>query len=330
MGWLGGWFGGSSNAPSDPLGNLDPKLREFLQKESPVKFNTPDLSEHQPPPPPPQQSIPQQSSQNDTTPAVPRESLFQDGRYAHLWKNYRSQASIDAEFKSDHERLMDVLDAFKERKAAIGRAALENCAEEQFTWATCMKSGGISARMTMCRAEVQKFERCYQTQSRLLKALGYLNSYGRSAEVDEEIQMRADELYQRIVHQQAEIAKAKEEGREPPAFDNVFKDLQPMVAPDTYVPSMPKPTKQPLPSPEQIAAWKEKLEKVPELDRKAEEEALKAEWLARVQMAQGIQHVREEQARQRAERKAKGEDTWMDKFKTMMLGNGPNEEGKSS
>ena len=60
---------------------------------------------------------------------------------------------------------MDVLDAYKDRKAKIGKTALENCADEQMDWNMCMKSGDVRARMTMCSAEVKKFEHCYMTQT---------------------------------------------------------------------------------------------------------------------------------------------------------------------
>ncbi len=60
---------------------------------------------------------------------------------------------------------MDVLQAYKERKAMIGRAALENCALEQVDWQHCMRGGDWKSRMTMCNAEVRKFEQCYTVQS---------------------------------------------------------------------------------------------------------------------------------------------------------------------
>lgn len=310
MGWFNGWFGPSDNNPSssssDPLGRLDPKLREFLERESPLKYNTPAIPEpQQPKPKPKQQSQPQpQNDQSQQPPLVPAESLYPDGRYAHIWKTYRPKASIDAETKSDHEKLMDVLDAFKERKALIGRAALENCADEQFTWSECMKSGGWSAKMTMCRAEVQRFERCYSTQSRLLKALGYLSAVGRDPALDEEIQMRADELYHRMVEQEREIEKAKAEGREAPPLAPVFRKLEP----ETKV-------KVPAPSEETVQSWKEKLEKLPEEDRAAEEEALKAEHKANAEMAARIHGLWQEQAKEREERRKKGEATVFDRFK---------------
>jgi len=174
------WFGGgssssSSNKESDPLRNLDPNLREFLSRESPVKYTTAADSQQQDPEYQQQQQQKlqqqrhleqlQQQQSSQPEPLVPRESLYQDGRYAHIWKTYKPKSVIDAETKTDHEKLMDVLDGYKSRKAQIGKAALENCAEEQLDWNNCMKSGNWVSRMTMCRDEVQKFERCYTTQS---------------------------------------------------------------------------------------------------------------------------------------------------------------------
>lgn len=170
MGWFGSVFGSETSTGGDPLRKLDPKLREFLERESPVKYTSPDPAAAQQQaapsqPPPAHDTTHPAATAPSTEGAVPRESLYQDGRYAHLWKNYRPQAAIDAETKSDHEKLMDVLDAFKERKAEIGKAALENCALEQVDWTNCMRSGTITARMTLCRDEVRKFERCYKMQA---------------------------------------------------------------------------------------------------------------------------------------------------------------------
>ncbi|KAK4194853.1 hypothetical protein QBC40DRAFT_289978 [Triangularia verruculosa] len=316
MGWFDGWFGPSSNDASDPLKNLDPKLREFLQKEAPVKY-TPS-SDQQPAAPvvPPHRQLDQKAQEEQQTASestVPPESLFPDGRYAHIWKTYTPQSAIEAATKTDHEKLMDVLESYKDRKAAIGRAALENCADEQFTWATCMKSGGVKARLTMCSEEVKKFERCYNNQSRLLKALGYLNSYGRSAEEDERIQMRADELYHQMLDQEEEIKKAREEGRQAPEFRSVLEEAakarakqQEAVAQQQTIPPPP---------PELIASWKEKLEKLPEQDRAAEEAALRADYRANAEMAASIQGLWQEQAKQREERRKKGEETFLDRFR---------------
>lgn len=180
MGWLDSLWGSRSG---DPLQNLDPKVREFLEKESPVKYQTgqengsvtkPSAAAAAPKPAASSAAAanPTQQATPSTTTAPEQQAeaakppmLHADGRYAHIWKNYRPLAAIEAETKTDHEKLTDVLDAYKERKAAIGGAALENCAMEQLDWNNCMKSGSLTARMTMCRDESRKFERCFMMQS---------------------------------------------------------------------------------------------------------------------------------------------------------------------
>lgn len=150
---------------ADPLAKLDPSLRDFLEKESPLKY--PANQTTNPPP------ASQQPSNFDAAvtelqtpkPAAPSASLYQDGRYAHLWKNYRPLAEIEAETATDHEKLMGVLEAYKERKEAIGKAALENCAEYQEEWVNCMKHGSWDDQIQMCRHQVRRFERCYMMQS---------------------------------------------------------------------------------------------------------------------------------------------------------------------
>ncbi|KAL2125097.1 hypothetical protein VTJ04DRAFT_1462 [Mycothermus thermophilus] len=336
MGWFDGWFGSGSNNDSDPLRRLDPKLREFLERESPVKYNLSTPEQQQQPQQqqqqqqqPQPQSQTQQQQQDPSQPVVPPQSLFPDGRYAHLWKTYRPLAAIEAETKSDSEKLSDVVAAYKERRGMIGRAALENCAEEQSEWASCMKSGSWRARATMCRDEVHRFERCYAAQTRLLKALGYLSVYGRSPEVDEEIQMRADELYQKMVQREKEVEKARQEGREPPPFKGLFDDeVQVPAAPAAAKPasvgagaasSAPAPAKEdfPEPGPALLAKWKEKLEKLPPEDREAEEKALRAEWRSKVEMARQVQGIWEEQARERKKRREEGKETIFDRVAEM-------------
>lgn len=58
-----------------------------------------------------------------------------------------------------------MLDGYKERKAQIGRTALENCAMEQSAVDECFRGGGVKARMTMCREENKGLERCFVMQS---------------------------------------------------------------------------------------------------------------------------------------------------------------------
>lgn len=172
-----GWFWGSSDSedpskPKDPLRDLDPSLRDFLKKESPVKYNdsNPPAEPTQRPAAPspfPEPNIAPSSvpSAAEEEPKVPKESLYKDGRYAYLWKTYESQESVENANKSDQEKITDVLEGYKHRKAEIGRAALENCANEQWDVNDCFRNGSWGSRLTMCRAENRKLERCYMVQA---------------------------------------------------------------------------------------------------------------------------------------------------------------------
>ncbi|KAK3300492.1 uncharacterized protein B0H64DRAFT_381026 [Chaetomium fimeti] len=320
MGWFDGWFGSDNSGGSDPLRRLDPKLREFLEKESPVKYNNnppsqPQQQSQPSSPPPPSDQKPTTTTTPTGAPQPPPESLYPDGRYAHLWKTYKPLAAVEAETKSDNEKLSDVLDAFKERKGLIGRAALENCAEEQVDWSACMKSGTWTARMTMCRDEVRRFERCYNAQSRLLKALGYMSAYGRDPQVDEDIQMRADELYHRMLAQEREVERAKEEGREVPAFKTLFEDAP--ATPAARADAAANGSDVPEPSAAVVASWKTTLEKLPPEEREAEEKALRADHRAKAEMAMKVQGLWQEQAKEREKRKAEGKETFMDRFSAL-------------
>ncbi|CAK7271671.1 hypothetical protein SEPCBS119000_004725 [Sporothrix epigloea] len=346
MGWLDSLRGNSTGgASSDPLAKLDPKLREFLEKESPLKYQQQQDEQRQQGKEQkqgqPERS--QHSTQDQTVSpqsAVPSESLYQDGRYADLWKTYRPLASVEADTKSEHERLMDILDAYKDRRAQIGRTALENCALEQIEWNDCIKNGPLSSRMTMCHEEMKKFERCYNMQSvrlfwpsvlsamrclanvlkRLLKALGYLNTYGRSAEMDERIQLHADALYHRMLQQESEIEKAKAEGRPVPALDFATNMALPKAGLTTAVTA---PATAPAPAvpiendptiPEDIRKqFTEKLAKLPAAERSAEEAALRAELVAHAEMSTRVTELRAAQQAAREQRKADGKATLKDR-----------------
>ncbi|KAK1754930.1 hypothetical protein QBC47DRAFT_382201 [Echria macrotheca] len=370
MGWLGGWFGGSNE--SDPLRRLDPKTREYLERESPVKYTTVtdqqrrererereaqqedeaaarqqrQLQQHQ------QQAKSKQGGgeeekeegEGEGKIKVPPQSLFQDGRYAHLWKTYRPQAEVEAEGKSEHEKLQDVLEGFKERRGLIGRAALENCAEAQLEWNNCMKYGDWGQRAVMCRDEVRRFERCYLMNSRLLKTLGYMSDYSRGPEVEEQIQMRADAIFQKMLAQEAEVEKAKEEGRPVPKFGSLVPSYQapkPITVPAA---AMPQGQQQQLeekkkkeekekkeegakggegehfvvsyePGEERLKEWRQKVEKLPERDREAELEALKADYRAKVDTALRVNALWDQQRKERLQRKEEGTWSVMDRVK---------------
>ncbi|RBR23442.1 uncharacterized protein FIESC28_03624 [Fusarium coffeatum] len=295
MGWISSIMGTDKSA--DPLAKLDPSLRDFLEKESPLKYPA-----SQPTNPP---RATQQPSNFDAAvtelqtpkPAAPSASLYQDGRYAHLWKNYRPLAEIEAETATDHEKLMGVLEAYKERKEAIGKAALENCAEYQEEWVNCMKHGSWDDQIQMCRHQVRRFERCYMMQSRFLRALGHGSVVGRSPQVEEDIQMHADALYQRMMKHEEAVEKAKAEGLPVP----VFKSTLPKAKDDSVVPTE-----------ELQQQWKEQLDKLPAEERVVEEAALRADLQAKAEVAGNVQKIWDSQAEQRKQRQAQGNSTFGD------------------
>ena len=192
MGWL--WGSGkdenSESSNTDPFKDLDPSLREFLQKESPVKYNTSEDPLPGPSTTTPSQSSPAYSEASTQTsgtpnanpafPGVASKSAYPDGRYAHLWSTYTPLSDIEDASKTDQEKLLDVLNGFKDRKAQIGRAAIENCADEQWAVSECYRSGKITDRLRLCHAENRSFERCYNMQAVRNDSppvLQYLSSY---------------------------------------------------------------------------------------------------------------------------------------------------------
>ncbi|KAI1501179.1 hypothetical protein F5X99DRAFT_210731 [Biscogniauxia marginata] len=322
MGWWDSLWGSSSSA-DDPLQKLDPKLRQFLEKESPIKYNT-AVAAQQPTVKQPGAAKPtdpeSQTAETEKNPGgVPGESQFQDGRYAHLWKTYKPLAEIEAETKTDHEKLMDVLEGYKERKSQIGKAALENCALEQVDWRTCMTNPSLAQRMTMCRDQVKKFERCYTMQTRLLKALGYLSTYDRSPEVEEDIQMHADALYQRMMAQEAEIEAAKAQGRPIPKF-------APLITKNGVAAARAAADQYEL-TPEQQETLKAKLEKVAEEDRPTEEAAIRAEMRAKAEIASRVEGLWKQQEMERQARKESGQETVWDKVAGTFSGSGNGSSG---
>ncbi|CAG8956731.1 hypothetical protein HYFRA_00012275 [Hymenoscyphus fraxineus] len=304
------WFWGKSDE-KDVLRDLDPSLRDFLKKEAPAKYESPrPVPEENPLAPAP-------PSEESKTPAVPSKSLYQDGRYAHLWKTYKPIEDVEAAGKSSQEKTLDVLDGYKSRRAEIGRTALENCALEQLEVSDCFRNGGWSAKATMCRAENRRFDRCYMMQSKFLKALGYLSTDDRPPEENERIQMQADTLYHRMLDQEKAIEKAKEEGLPPPAFP-------PLLAPpkkrlDTSESASGRKDAEEISDlRERIQApLKKQLGKLEGEERDLTETAMKAEIAAGAQVARRLEAIEKEKAEQRRIRKEQGQETLVDKVASL-------------
>lgn len=135
-----------------------------------------------------------------------------------------------------------------------------------------------------------------------MRALGYGSVAGRPAEVDEDIQLHADALFQRMLQHEAEVEKAKENGTLIPTFD----------------PSIPKPSSSAAatpavkPSEELQKQWKEKLDQLPEEERPAEEAALRADLQAKADVARNVKKIWDAKREEREVRRAEGQATFSD------------------
>ncbi|KAF4592017.1 autophagy-related protein 6 [Ophiocordyceps camponoti-floridani] len=296
MGWLSSIF--SSSSSTDALDKLDPKVRAFLEKESPVRY-----APSQPPATKPEHEA---GKPETGKPTVPTASLYQDGRYAHLWKNYRPLAETEAENATDGDRLSAVLEGYKSRKAALASAALENCSLEQEEWVNCMKDGSWEDRMQMCRHQVRRFERCYMMQSRFLRIIGYGSVANRPAAMEEAIQMQADALYQRMLKHEAAVSQAKKDGTPIPTFDLIIPNAPPSSV----------STQGPTPADEQ--AWQRKLDDLPEDERAIEVAALRADYQAKAEVASSVMQIRQTQREGRDERLAQGKASVLDSLSAFL------------
>ena len=114
---------------------------------------------------------------------------------------------------------------------------------------------------------------------RFLRALGYGSQLDRPAEVDEDIQMHSDALWQRMLAHQAAVKKAKDEGAPVPQFDPVVPRVG---AAEAAAAAAFQPAE------EVRAAWDEKLGKLPADERPAEEAALRAEYATKTRLARDV------------------------------------------
>lgn len=252
MGWLDTFW----KREEDPLSDLDPSLRRYLENQAPKGYRTEaeltaDAARASSSPPQDsyrsrmgleghndpeaqqrqleqQKAISQTQTPPTTTtpPTVPPESLFPDGRYAHLWSTYRPLSTLESSGKSDQEKLLDVVGGYKERQNQVSKAAIENCADLQFALSECFRTGGWKSRMSMCREENQQLGRCVVMQGKLLRALGYLSLYERSEEESERIQMHADSLFHDMLRREEVAKQARDRGEKEPVFEPLLKGFQ--------------------------------------------------------------------------------------------------------
>lgn len=165
MGWF--WNDPAAAAAKDPFHRLNPDVREFLLRESPLKLAPPLTTDDTPPSPSPAPDTPD-------TPAAAASTLSKYGdRYADIWEQYRSPRAQETE-RSSQEQLSDIIQAYKWRKGAIGRAALENCADQQAALYHCYQHGSVRERMTTCSADNHRLQDCYVSQTVCLFVSGVM------------------------------------------------------------------------------------------------------------------------------------------------------------
>jgi hypothetical protein len=224
------WFWGGGASQNDPAKSLDADLKHFLKEQQPrpyVPAEAPSKALEKPKKVEVAEVKPPDTNKTFEDRPLPKESLFQDGRYKDIWKTYVPQSEVAAAITSPVERVMN---ARKDRRTGIHRAALENCAFEQELQRNCLGSGlssSIKSRMTMCNAETKTFNRCYQLQAKFLQSLGYLASSSTSDEDEERIQMHADKLYHRMMDYEEALEDAKRNNQPIPPLSSVFDTNRP-------------------------------------------------------------------------------------------------------
>lgn len=333
-----GWFWDTKpRSGGDATSKLDPSLQDFLSKESssqaassqPVAIakETPRSAEGASTTYRSQLGLPTSPNNPSTTaeqPSVPAESLYQDGRYAHLWTTYRPQTAIEASGKTDQDRLADVVDVYRDRKAAIGRAALENCVMEQIAEAECFSHGGWKKMMGMCRTENKAFNRCYTMQSRFLKALGYLSNEFVGPEEEEKIQMHADRLYHEMLAREKAIAEATEKGVEVPTFAPLLQTRELVHAlgeESAFAKARERAREEALPTnlssypPEKQDEIQGRLKGLSEWQKEVELQLIAAESRAQLVYADKVREEKEAERVTRASRRERGKETVGDTIK---------------
>lgn len=256
------WWGGKSGQ-DDPTKSLDPSLKEFLKEQQPrpyVPAEPPKKAEEAPATVQPEVNLPD-TNKTYTDRPVPPESLYQDGRYAHLWKTYTSQSDIVSKTSSPLERITA---AKKGRKRAIHRAALENCAFEEEIRQECLNGQNVTSRfratVTMCNEETKQYTRCYALQSKFLQALGYMSDYEPNEDHEERIQMHADKLYHRMMDYESAVEEARQNNKPIPPLTSVFNPSRPaptieqMAIPESMQARMDKPLHDLPPQERELAA----------------------------------------------------------------------------
>ena len=181
-------------------------------------------------------------------------------------------------------------------------------------------------------------------QQRFLKALGYLSNFQEGEEGrlrDEKIQMHADRLYHRMLDQEAEIAKAKEEGRPIPGFGPLIGKVKVTDTPEESAAAASAASASPIGNAAAQAQAqqteeevnpisklsdsvqkqiKEKLEGMSGIERELEEKALIAEVTMGQQVNKNLKNIFSKEEAERKKRQEEGTETIIDRFTSIFGG----------
>jgi hypothetical protein len=310
----------------DPTDKLDPELRKFLQREAPKPA----------PPPKPQRDSystidprekesrsPQPQETSDGAPIVPQQSLFPDGRYAHIWKTYKPDGPSARAAQSDAEILSNLVGGYEWRKKEISKVALENCAFEAIAESDCFVNGGWTSKLFLCRDQTKALDRCTTLQQKFLHALGYLEVEGRSPNVEERIQMHSDRLYQQMLKHEAAVKEAKENDLPPPVF-------KPVLSRENLARVLGVKSKEALTIAEKAEVqakdtefthvnedlrsdYKESVKDMTPDERLAEEASQLVRAKEKIELAKEYHKFKQQKATEVEQRRAEGKETWGEK-----------------
>lgn len=149
---------------------------------------------------------------------------------------------------------------------------------------------------------------------KFLKALGYLSTtMDRDGDLNEQIQMHADTLYQRMLKQEAQIEEAQAAGREIPKFPPLMSDQF------KFVPQNPdqQAIKVEDLSPAVQSGFKKRLDGKTGEEREVEERAIRAELQSGEQLARSLGSMYDQQKADREARKREGKETIGDRVNSV-------------
>ena len=187
------------------------------------------------------------------------------------------------------------------------------------------KDATICKRYAMIISSPETGVQLLITIQRFLKALGYLSTYDRPPEVDEQIQMHADTLYHRMLNQERLVKEAKDAGLPIPTFPSLIPSTKSTgdAASAKTLPAKGPASEIPLPQeledlqPKVKAEFRQRLKGLSPEEREVEEKAMVMEVEAGETVGKQIGQIYEETGKAKQLRKEQGKETVGDKISSL-------------